>query len=208
MGLTRSEAASSRRPPGSTTSRRTGILGGAFDPPHLGHLALARGGVAHFELERLLVCVVARPGHKGVQAPADARLELARLAFRELDQAEVALDPHARTVDSLEALALDDPVFLIGGDELADFPTWKEPDRVLDLARLGVGLRPGTDRAELDAVLAALSRPDRVEVFPIEQHDVSSSELRFRAARGESLDGLVPPRVAAEIVQRGLYRAT
>jgi nicotinate-nucleotide adenylyltransferase len=205
MGLTRSEAEAPHLP---GASRRTGILGGAFDPPHLGHLALARGGVANFRLERLLVCVVAEPGHKGVHTPAATRLELARLAFREVDQAEVSLDPHARTVDSLEALALDDPVFLIGADELANFPTWKEHDRVLQLARLGVGLRPGTDRAELDAVLTVVARPDRIEVFPIQQHDISSAELRARAERGEPLDGLVPLSVAVEIARRGLYRAT
>ena len=62
-----------------------------------------------------------------------------------MDEAEVALDPIARTVDSLEALALDDPVFLIGADEFVALPTWKDPQRVLDLARLGVATRPGVD---------------------------------------------------------------
>jgi nicotinate-nucleotide adenylyltransferase len=174
-----------------------GVLGGAFDPPHLGHVALARGGSAHFGLERLLVRVVAEPGHKHVWTPAATRLELVRLAFAELSGAEIELDPYPRTVDSLEALALRDPVFL----------SWKNPDRVLELARLGVGTRPGVSRARLDDVLAGLSRPDRVELFELDSPDVSSSELRALAAEGRPLDGLVRPAVAKRIRKLGLYRA-
>lgn len=185
---------------------RLGVLGGAFDPPHLGHLALAEGGRSHFRLERLLVRVIEQPGHKPVSTPAAERLELVRLAFATVPGAEVELDPHPRTVDSLEALALPDPVFLIGADEFADFLTWKEPERVLALARLGVGTRPGVLHARLEDVLAALSRPDRVELFEIEQHDVSSAELRALAAAGGALDGLVPQAVAERIRELGLYR--
>ncbi|MDH4345753.1 MAG: adenylyltransferase/cytidyltransferase family protein [Thermoleophilia bacterium] len=186
----------------------TGILGGAFDPPHLGHLALARAALARFELDRLLVRVVASPGHKTVVACPDHRLALARLAFAEIAGAEVALDPHARTVDSLEELALTDPVFLVGADEFASFLSWKQPERVLELARLGVATRPGTARERLDAVLAAVDRPDRVAFFEIPRHDVSSSGIRRRVAAGESIDGLVAPAVAAEIARLGLYRGT
>jgi len=182
------------------------VLGGAFDPPHNGHVALAQGAVAHFEAARLLVRVVAAPGHRSVSATADDRLTLATLAFEAVPGAEVALDTHARTVDSLEALDLDDPVFLIGADELASFPTWKEPDRVLALARLGVATRPGVPREQLAAVIAGLSRPDRVELFEIEQLPISSSEIRARVARGEPIGDLVPMAVAAEIELRDLYR--
>jgi nicotinate-nucleotide adenylyltransferase len=187
-------------------SSRVGILGGAFDPPHEGHVALAREAIRHFGLERLLVRVVADPGHKEVNAPAETRLRLAELAFASIPEAEVSLDPFARTVDSLEALGLDDPVFLIGADELAAFPTWVRPARVLELACLGAATRPGVDRSSLGRVVARLSRPDRVELFPITPLDVSSSDVRARAAAGASLDGLVPPSVAAEIERLGLYR--
>ncbi len=183
-----------------------GILGGAFDPPHLGHVALARAAIEHFGLERLLVRVVAAPGHKHVVAPAEARLELARLAFADVAQAEVALDRHARTVDSLEELSLDDPVFLIGADELVSFATWKEPERVLALARLGVATRPGFPPARLERALASLPVAGRAEVFAIEPVPVSSSGIRARVARGEPIEGLVPAAVAAEIERRGLYR--
>ncbi|MGZ8687840.1 MAG: nicotinate-nicotinamide nucleotide adenylyltransferase [Gaiellaceae bacterium] len=183
-----------------------GIFGGAFDPPHVGHVALAEEAVRHFRLQRLLVRVVADPGHKALDTAPQIRLALAELAFAPLDEAEVALDPCGRTVDSLEALGLDDPLFLIGADEFADFLTWKEPERVLELARVGVATRPGSDSSALAAVLRSLSRPDRVEVFPIEPLDVSSSEIRARVAAGEPVDGLVPLSVAAELERLGLYR--
>jgi nicotinate-nucleotide adenylyltransferase len=184
----------------------TGIFGGAFDPPHVGHVELARVGIEHFRLDRLLVRVVEEPGHKDVDTAPQIRFFLAELAFAPLDEAEVAHDPFARTVDSLEALGLDDPLFLVGADEFAAFLSWKEPERVLELARLAVATRPGVDRSRLDDVLAALERPDRVAFFEIEPHPVSSSEIRARAMRGEPIEGLVPASVAAEIARLGLYR--
>jgi nicotinate-nucleotide adenylyltransferase len=183
-----------------------GILGGAFDPPHVGHVELARRGIERFDLDRLLVRVVEEPGHKDVATAPQIRLFLAELAFAPLDEAEVSLDPFPRTVDSLEALALDDPVFLVGADEFASFLAWKEPERVLDLARLGVATRPGVDRASLDDVLARLGRPDRVGFFEIDPLPVSSSDIRGRLAAGGSISGLVPPPVEAEIARLELYR--
>jgi len=183
-----------------------GIFGGAFDPPHVGHVELARRAIEEFDLDRLLVRVVEHPGHKDVSTAPQIRLSLAELAFAPLDEAEVSLDPHPRTVDSLAALALDAPVFLVGADEFADLLGWKEPQRVLELARLGVATRPGVDRARLEAVLAELERPERVAFFEIEPLPVSSSEIRARAAAGGSLHGLVPPAVEAEIARLGLYR--
>jgi len=182
-----------------------GLIGGAFDPPHVGHIALARRGIEAFSLDRLLVRVVADPGHKEVETPADTRLELARLAFAELPGTEVALDPFARTVDSLEALGLSEPVFLVGADEFAAFLTWKKPARILELARLGVATRPGVDRSRQEAVLAELAQPERVTFFPLEPHAVSSTEIRAHVAAGLPLAGLVPSEVAAAIERLGLY---
>ena len=183
-----------------------GVFGGAFDPPHVGHVALAGRGIEHFRLDRLLVRVVEEPGHKDVDTPPQIRLHLAELAFAPLDEAEVALDPFARTVDSLQALGLEDPLFLVGADEFATFLSWKEPERVLARARLGVATRPGIERAQLDRVLARLGRSERVSFFELEPVPVSSSEIRARAAVGEPIDGLVPASVAAEIARLGLYR--
>jgi nicotinate-nucleotide adenylyltransferase len=184
-----------------------GVFGGAFDPPHVGHVELASRGVDRFDLDRLLIRVVEDPGHKDVDTAPQIRLFLAELAFAPLDEAEVSLDPFSRTVDSLAALALDDPLFLVGADEFADFLGWKDPGKVLELARLGVATRPGIDRAGLDAILASLDRPDRVSFFEIEPLPVSSSDIRRRAAAGESIDGLVPPAVEAEMARLGLYGA-
>jgi nicotinate-nucleotide adenylyltransferase len=173
-----------------------GILGGRFDPPHVGHVAFARAAVEQLGLAELHVTVIADAAHKPSEAPADDRLAMARLAFADVD-ATVELERHRYTVDALEAAAYDDPVFLIGADELAAFPTWKQPERVLELARLGVATRQGWDAAESS---------DRIEVFELEPHPVSSTEIRGRIARGEPIDGLVVPAVARYIAEHGLYR--
>lgn len=188
-------------------SGTVGIFGGAFDPPHNGHVALAREAIDYFGLSRLLVRVVADPGHKEVETPPQIRLDLAELAFTALDDAEVSLDPFGRTVDSLEALGLEDPVFLIGADELAAFPTWTRPERVLELARIGAATRPGSDLDDLERVIRTLPLPNRVELFPITPLAVSSSEVRERVAAGLQIDALVPSPVAAEIGRLELYRA-
>ena len=96
--------------------------------------------------------------------------------------------------------------FLIGADQFVDFLTWKDPEGVLALARVGVATRPGYPRERVDAVLQELSRPDRVELFEIEPVPISSREIRDRVRRGESIDGLVPPAVAELIDSLGLYR--
>jgi nicotinate-nucleotide adenylyltransferase len=101
-----------------------------------------------------------------------------------------------------------DPLFLVGADEFCDFLGWKEPDGVLELARLGVATRPGYPRERLDAVLRELRRPDRVEFFEIEPLDISSRDIRRRVAAGEPIDALVPAEVAALIELHGLYRYT
>lgn len=191
---------------GLESSSRIGIFGGAFDPPHDGHVALALEAIDHFHLGRLLVRVVADPGHKEVETAPQIRLTLAELAFAAIDEAEVSLDPFARTVDSLEALDLDDPVFLIGADELAAFPTWTRPGRVLELARIGAATRPGSDSRELERAVGSLPRPGRVEFFPITPRAVSSSDVRERVRAGLPIDDLVPAAVAAEIRRLGLYR--
>ena len=137
-----------------------GIFGGRFDPPHLGHLALARAAVRHFGIDELHVTVVADAAHKPSEAPAEDRLELAKLTFADLN-AVVELEEHAYTVDALEAYGYDEPIFLIGADQLAALPSWKEPERVLELATARRRRTPG-QRA-----------PDRV---------AASRGLRARAA--------------------------
>jgi nicotinate-nucleotide adenylyltransferase len=180
-----------------------GLLGGMFDPPHNGHLALARAGREELGLDELVVLVVAEPGHREVRSPVELRLELARAAFPD---ARVEREDHARTVDSVRDGHFGDAVFLVGADEFAGFLDWKEPDEVLEHVRLGVATRPGFPRERLEEVLAGLRRPDRVLFFQNEPLPVSSTEIRERTAAGWPLDGLVPPAVAALIGERALYR--
>jgi nicotinate-nucleotide adenylyltransferase len=182
-----------------------GILGGAFDPPHVGHVALARAAIEELGLERLLVLVVADPGHKEAAAPPESRLELARLAFEDLPGVAIELDAHGRTVDSLEAREPEDAVFVIGGDEFADFWQWKSPERILELVRLGVAMRPGVPDDRVREAHARLPAPDRISYFRLEPIPVSSSLVRDCVARGAPIDQLVPPKVAEAIARLGLY---
>jgi nicotinate-nucleotide adenylyltransferase len=183
-----------------------GILGGAFDPPHAGHVVLAREAIAHFGLERLVALVVAEPAHKPVQTPVEQRVELARAAFADVPQVGVVPDDHAYTVDFLRESDLpEDAVFVIGADELADFLAWREPDEILRRARLGVATRPGYPRERLDDVLARVERPERVELFEIPAVTASSTEVRARVAAGRPIDDLVPTEVARLVVALGLY---
>jgi len=180
-----------------------GLFGGSFDPPHDGHVALVRTAKAALGLDRVLVLVAADPGHKRIDTPPGARLELARAAFPD---DEVVLDGHARTVDLLRAHPeWDDPIFLLGADAFIGLPAWKQPAEVLRLARLGVATRPGYPRERIDATLARLDMPERVLFFELEPHAVSSHDLRGRLGRGED-PGVGLPDAVRRIVERdGLY---
>ncbi|HET8653035.1 MAG TPA: nicotinate-nicotinamide nucleotide adenylyltransferase [Gaiellaceae bacterium] len=169
------------------------VLGGVFDPPHLGHVALAEGARDQLGADHLLVLVAERPGHKGVVADAETRLRLAELALGRFG--DVRLDAHPYTVDFLREAGLGRPYFVIGGDEWESFDTWKEPDEVRRLARIAVGERPGHPPPD-----------DGVEVIRIARHPISSREIRMRVATGRPIDDLVPAEVAREIERLGLYR--
>jgi nicotinate-nucleotide adenylyltransferase len=177
----------------------TGILGGIFDPPHNGHVALARAALEQLPIDRLVVLVAADPGHREVFAAPEDRLGLAQAAFDGLP-AELVLDDNAFTVDAVRDGRFGDALFIVGADEGAAFPTWKEPEEVLRWVRLAVGTRSGFPPPDLSRY------GDRVISFELGSPDVSSTEVRERASRGERLDGLVPPAVEAAIRETGLYR--
>jgi len=179
----------------------TGILGGTFDPPHNGHVALARAALVELPIDRLIVLVAAQPGHRGTLAAPDDRLALARAAFGEL-QAEVVLDDNAFTVDAVQGGRFGDAMFIVGADEGRDFPGWKDPDGVLRWVRLAVGTRSGYAPPDLERY------GDRVLSFELDSPAVSSSGVRERLSRGEPVTGLIPEAVLREIEERGLYGYT
>lgn len=190
-----------------------GVFGGAFDPPHLGHVALVRSALEQLALERLLVVPAGDPPHKRVARSAEIRARLAELALAGIPGVEISLlelEPGGPryTADTLRRLrnSYDDLTVLIGADQFAGFLGWREPETILELARLAVASRPGYEDEALQPVLAALARPERVSFFPIPAHPVSSQEIRARVRDGLSIDDLVPPAVAGEIARLGLYR--
>jgi len=175
----------------------TVLYGGAFDPPHVGHVAVADAAREYFGVECLVILVSERPGHRETQASADDRLAMARAAFPRDD---VRLDPYPRTIELLRAERFDDPVFVIGADQFAGFLAWAEPEEVLERATLAVATRPGFPREELDKVLAQLARPERVVFLDIEPNPAASTDIRAGSSRDD-----VPPAVAKLIEERGLY---
>ena len=176
----------------------TVLYGGAFDPPHLGHVAVADAAREHFGVERLVILVSERPAHRKTYASAEDRVALAHAAFPRDD---VRLDRYPRTVELLRTERFADPIVVVGADQFAGFLGWVEPDQILELATLAVATRPGYPRAQLDAVLAQLARPERVVFLDIAPNPASSTDIRA----GSSLDD-VPPAVADMIEARWLYR--
>jgi nicotinate-nucleotide adenylyltransferase len=179
----------------------TGILGGTFDPPHEGHVALARAALAELSIDRLVVLVAAQPGHRGTLAAADDRLALAEAAFASLP-AEVVLDDNAFTVEAVRGGRFGDAIFIVGADEGRDFPGWKEPDEVLRWVRLAVGTRSGYAPPDLERY------GDRLVSFELDSPAISSSDVREHLSRGDSVTGLIPERVLREIEERSLYGYT
>jgi nicotinate-nucleotide adenylyltransferase len=179
----------------------TGLLGGTFNPPHNGHVKLARTAKEHFDLDELRVLVAANPPHKEVDVDADTRVALAKLAFPD---DIVVRDDHPYSIDTVSGFG-DDAIFLVGADQFASFLTWERPDDLLEKVRLGVATRPGYPRDVLDGVLSQLRRPERVELFEMEPVPISSSEIRGLVALRAPIDQLVPEPVAREIERRHLY---
>ena len=192
-----------------------GLLGGTFNPPHVGHLVCAREAREQLGLDRVALVPVATPPHKEVPGDPgpDVRLDLCRAAVAgedglEVLDAEVARGGASYTVDTLRALDAADPgdelTFIVGGDMALSLPTWREPGEILRLARLAVAERSGARRADIEERLAPLG--GRVCFFAMPRLDISSSAVRARLAAGRSVRWLVPDAVAEAIAQRGLYR--
>jgi nicotinate-nucleotide adenylyltransferase len=194
-----------------------GILGGTFNPPHMGHLVMAQEALDQFGLDRVVFMPVAVPPHKEAREDpgAEARVELCRLAVGDDDRLEVSTLEVDRggasfTVDTLRTFddleAEHDLIFIVGGDMAQSLPAWREPEAILALARLAVAEREGVRREDIARRLEPLHAGDRVLFFDMPRIDISSSAIRRRVAEGRPIRYLVPDAVAAAIAERGLYR--
>jgi nicotinate-nucleotide adenylyltransferase len=200
------------------TAHRVGIMGGTFDPVHLGHLSAASAAAEFFDLESVLFSPAAQPWHKRVDniAPADDRLgmlEAALIGFPDFAVTTVDLDRggDTYTIDTLADLegqfAAAHPgesvqwFFITGADALADLASWRSPDQLLQHATFVGVTRPGHE-----LTVPSVGELGRVILLEIDGTDISSTEIRKRVSRGDSIDGLVPDAVADYIHDHDLYR--
>jgi nicotinate-nucleotide adenylyltransferase len=201
---------------------RYGILGGSFDPPHVGHLVLAQEAVCRLRLERLYLVPAADPPHKNAPAaPAADRIEMLRLAIEgeprmSVSDIELRRAGKSYSIDTVRALraAHDDapPFLIVGADSIPVLPHWKDVHTLLDLCTLVIATRPGTPDAALRELTPHLGAA-RVEALErqrlrIPALDISSSLVRERAGKGWPIRYLVPRGVARHIAARGLYGAS
>jgi nicotinate-nucleotide adenylyltransferase len=197
---------------------RIGLLGGTFNPPHLGHLVCAQEAWLQLELDRVLLVPVHTPPHKEASGDpgVDARVELCELAIRGDERFGVsridADEPGPSfTVGTLTRLHErhpgDDLTFIVGADMAASLPAWREPETILELAEIGVAEREDVRRADVVDRLAGLrGAAQRVRFFDMPRIDVSSSFVRRRVEAELPIRYLVPDPVAAAVERTRMYR--
>ncbi|MCX6371980.1 MAG: nicotinate-nucleotide adenylyltransferase [Actinobacteria bacterium] len=193
---------------------RLGVIGGSFDPPHLGHLVIASEAHALLGLERVLFVPAAAPPHKDLEehTAADVRLEMTALAVADdIRFAASGLEIERGLVytrDTLSAVAERFPgrdlVFIMGSDSLLQFDAWHDPEGILERCSLAVAPRPGDDLAVVAAATARWGAA-RVTILEAPPVGVSSSQIRARVAEGLPIRYIVPRAVEKFIAGRGLY---
>jgi nicotinate-nucleotide adenylyltransferase len=197
---------------------RVGILGGAFNPPHVGHLVCAQEALVQLELEKVVFMPVGQAPHRELEGDpgAETRLEMVELAVADdgrfaVSRAELDRSGPSYTVDTLRELrekAPDDELFLIlGGDQAAALPTWHEPETVLSLATVAVVERTNWSRNAIGIKVGRLPGAARIRYLDMPMMQVSSSGIRRRVAEGLPIRYLVPDRVANYIGTNDLYGA-
>lgn len=199
---------------------RLGILGGTFNPPHIGHLVCAQEAHAQLGLDRVVLMPAHVPPHKAIAGDPGAarRRELCELAIGDderfaVSDLELGRPGPSYTVDTLRELhdqaPQDELTFIVGGDMARSLPSWREPDAVIELARIAVAERSGAERADIQAELAQLANAtgERIAFFDMPRIDISSSLVRERVAQGRPIRYLVPDAVAERIAAEGLYAA-
>jgi nicotinate-nucleotide adenylyltransferase len=196
---------------------RVGVVGGTFDPIHLGHLAMAEAAADCARLDEVLLLPAGVPPHRAAAtADADDRLEMSRLAARDhprivVSDLEVRRPGPSYTVDTLEALSREragDELFLVlGWDAARDLGSWREPERVLELAQLVVVTRPGWTPPSSDDLIAAGIDPKRAILCDVQTPDIEATEIRELVESGSKLTGLLDPAVERYIRDHNLYLA-
>jgi nicotinate-nucleotide adenylyltransferase len=195
---------------------RIGILGGTFNPPHLGHLVAAQEAYRELDLDQVMLIPAGLPPHKPVddEPGPQHRLELCRLAAGDderftVSDLELRRDGPSFTVDTLETLRSqspsDDLFLILGGDIAAGLPRWHEPERVLELATVAIAKRRGTAKAAVDGALAQLKGGDRARYFQMPRIGISSTMVRRRVRAGQPIRYFVPDGVMHYIETHGLY---
>ncbi len=196
--------------------QRVGVLGGAFNPPHLGHLCLAQEAHARLGLDRVLLVPFGQAPHRTLDADpgADERLQLARLAAGgderlAVSGVEVDRPGPSYMADTLTLLREIEPAteltLILGADQAMRLRTWHEPERVLERARVAVADREGFGRDDVVAALDGLVGAEAIEGFPLPRIEISSTLVRERVAAGLPIRYLVPDAVADRIADRRLY---
>jgi nicotinate-nucleotide adenylyltransferase len=197
---------------------RIGILGGTFNPPHLAHLVCAQEAHRELALDRVLFMLAGSPPHKPVDVDpgTEHRLQMCRLAVAgdrrfEVCDLELRRDGPSYTVDTLSLLTSqaphDEHVLILGSDIAAGLPTWREPERVLELATVAIAERRGTARSSVQSALDQLRGGERARFFQMPGIAVSSTMIRERVREGQPIRYLVSDPVVDHIDQHGLYRA-
>jgi nicotinate-nucleotide adenylyltransferase len=212
-------AAAEARQGSDESPRRIGILGGTFDPPHVGHLWLATLAKDAVGLDRVLFMPAAQPPHKRLRGMSSAtdRLLMTRLAIAGDEAFELTLIEMERagpsyTIDSVDELrrayGTDAQLFLLmAADTLAQIDSWREPDALLERVEWVVGPRPGVPMPEPSALEDRFGeRASRIHLLHGPSLDVSSTQIRERVAAGHAIRYLVPRGVEELITDRGLYR--
>jgi nicotinate-nucleotide adenylyltransferase len=200
----------------SAAGSGVGVLGSAFNPPHLGHLALAQEALWQLGLSEVILVPTGEAPHKRIldDPGRELRLAMTRLAAADdsrfsVSTVEVDREGPSYTYETLELLARERPgtelVFVMGADAAVGLESWRKPERVVELARLAVARRAGVSDAEVSAVVRSLGAEGRSTMLEMPQFGVSSSAVRERAAAGRPLRYLVPEPVARFIEEKGVY---
>lgn len=194
-----------------------GVLGSAFNPPHLGHLALAQEALWQLGLDEVVLVPTGHAPHKRIadDPGRGARMEMTRLAAADderfsVSALEVEREGPSYTYETLEALAEErgdtELVFVMGADAAVGLESWRAPERVVELAGLAVARRAGVSDADVAEAMRSLGCEGRVTMLEMPQFGVSSSAVRERARQGRPLRYLVPEPVARFIEEKEVYR--